>query len=402
MASTKTASSGGSRARRVRKTAAPRNRSEEFLNRGSSAWDSPNRKLNPNTSYWRTLLKRERGLRWYIRLTFWLALPLFIVSALLYIQSLNQESLNLEETSVPANSSAGKETAFAELTSWLNDEFSPLPGAQIVSWDGYTVEEAPEPTKKSDERLPYRFETHRFTLAQGPSAYQATVQVAVSDVLGAVATSTPSYMPIPQTDELAGGAPVAWFGLAPAPVPDSVQPAVDDWVTALTSGDSDTLRRAVGDPNGSHVYLPLTGVDEIVEVKIVAASYLPDPKAADDAEISEHNLGMIARVEVTLWWEGQERPGRESTSDRPAPVTFDVLIENPGTATPLVKAWGPTGSGPDLKAYENAVTGVDADALTGNRPTPAPAPAPTDDVDADGLETEPTPSPSPTDKDGDS
>ena len=74
MASTKTASSGGSRARNVRKTAAPRNRSEEFLNRGSSAWDSPNRKLNPNTSYWRTLLKRERGLRWYIRLTFWLAL----------------------------------------------------------------------------------------------------------------------------------------------------------------------------------------------------------------------------------------------------------------------------------------------------------------------------------------
>ncbi|MGO3234168.1 MAG: hypothetical protein ACTIKT_11945, partial [Microbacterium sp.] len=132
---------------------------------------------------------------------------------------------------------------------------------------------------------------------------------------------------------------------------------------------------------------------EVAEVTVVDAAYIPDPSAGSDVDVAEQNLGMFARVEVVLWWEGQERPERESTSSRPAPVTFDVLIENPNTATPLVTAWGAPGSGPSLVAYENAVNGVSADSLERGEdfatPTPEATPA-TDgstDEDASGAST---------------
>lgn len=392
MATTKTRS-GGTRARTVRKKAMPRNRSEEIHTRGKSAWETANRKLNPNASYFKTLHKRQRLLRWYTWGTFWLALPLVIFASVLYVASQTEDPLDLADASVPANASDGKETAFAEMTTWLSGEYSPLPGATIVSWDGYTVEEAPVPELETDEKLPYSFETHRFTLTQGTAAYSASVQVAVSDVLGAVATSTPSYTPIAQTVDLPGGEPVAWFGYESASVPNAVQPAVEDWAAAYTSGSPDELHRAVGDPDAGHIYVPLVGVAEVAEVTVVDAAYIPDPSAGSDVDVAEQNLGMFARVEVVLWWEGQERPERESTSSRPAPVTFDVLIENPNTATPLVTAWGAPGSGPSLVAYENAVNGVSADSLERGEdfatPTPEATPA-TDgstDEDASGAST---------------
>lgn len=381
--------------RSVRKTATPRHRSEEFLTRGSSAWDTP-KKLNPNSSYFRTIHKRQRIVRLYAKVSFWLAIPLLVAGLSFFILSLDEEPLDLAQSSIPANSSAGKETAFAEITSWLNGEYSPLPGGRIVSWDGYTTQNAPAPESKSDEPIPYRFETHTFTLAQGDAAYKASVQVAVSDTVGAVATSTPTFLPIAKTSQLAGGNPVAWFGFPDATAPDSVQPAVEDWARAFTSGDADALRRAVGDPDAHHVYLPLTGIDEVVEVKISKAAYLPDPNAAEDADILTHNLGMIARVEVSMWWTNQERPEDRSGNGSPAPVTFDVLIEGPETAAPTVKAWGPTGSGPDLVAYQNAVTGVDSSEIAKSDGYLAPTPRPSD------TPSMPDPTETPEQKEGDS
>src|SRR5690606_21073340 len=123
VATTKTRS-GGTRARTVHKTAGPRNRSEEIQIRGTSAWETVNQKPNPNTSYFKTLHKRQRTLRWYTWLTFWLALPIVIFAGVLYIASLSEEPLDLADASVPANASGGKETAFAEMTTWLESEYS--------------------------------------------------------------------------------------------------------------------------------------------------------------------------------------------------------------------------------------------------------------------------------------
>lgn len=386
MATTQPSKRGASHARNVHKVAAPRNRSEKILTRGASAWDSPNKKLNPNTSYFRTLHKRERTLRWYTTVTFWLALPLVAVAAVMYIQAKTEPPLNLSSVSVPANASDGKETAYAELTSWLAEEYSPLPGATIVSWDGYTFEDSPEPEKSTDEKLPYRFETHQFTLANDGGAYQATVQVAVSDSVGAVATSTPSYVPIPITESLPGGEPVSWFDLDSTSAPESVRPAISDWAEAFTSGDADALRRAVADPTASNVYVPLTGVSELVDVTVIDAAYLPDPDAAADATLDESNLGMVVRVEVSMWWDGQDR-GKENSTPRPAPTTYDVLIQEPNTASPRVVAWGAAGSGSKLTPYENAITGVtkndlvhpdsDDEGQAQDESTPAPTPSPT-------------------------
>lgn len=392
MATTQPRKRDSSPARNVHKIAAPRNRSEKILTRGASAWDSPNKKLNPNTSYFRTLHKRERTLRWYTTVTFWLALPLVGVAAVMYVQAKTEPPLDLSSVSVPANASDGKETAYAELTSWLAEEYSPLPGATIVSWDGYTFEEAPEPDKSTDKKLPYRFETHQFTLVKAGAAYQATVQVAVSDSVGAVATASPTYVPIPMTKAFPGGAPVSWFDLESTSAPESVRPAITDWAEAYTSGDADALRRAVADPTSTNVYVPLTGVTELVDVTVIDAAYLPNPDAPKEAELGEDNLGMVVRVEVSMWWDGQER-GEENSTPRPAPVTYDVLVQDPGTASPRVVAWGSAGSGSNLTAYENAVTGITKNELVypkgddqGQAPqdesTPSPTPTPTETEDA--------------------
>lgn len=385
MATTQPSKRGASRARNVHKVAAPRTRSEQILTRGASAWDSPNQKLNPNTSYYRTLHKRERGLRWYTGITFWLGVPLIVVAAVLYIQAKNEPPLDLSSVSVPANASEGKETAYAKLTAWLGEEYSPLPDATIVSWDGYTFEEAPEPEKSTDKKLPYRFESHQFTLEQNGAAYQATVQVAVSDSIGSVATANPTYIPIPMTKTFPGGSPVTWFDLESTNAPEAVAPAIRDWAEAYASGDADALRRAVADPTASNVYVPLTGVEELVDVNVIDAAYLPDPDAPQDSSLAEENMGMVVRVEMNMWWDGQDRGDEKDSTPQPTPVSYDVLVMAPGTASPQVVAWGAAGSGPSLAAYENAVTGISERELVqpnGNQQQPAPG--------------NPSPSPSPT------
>ena len=89
-----------------------------------------------------------------------------------------------------------------------------------------------------------------------------------------------------------------------------------------------------------------------------------------------------------MWWDGPNR-GDENSDPRPTSVSYDVLVQDPGTASPKVVAWGAAGSGPSLDAYQNAITDITEDQLV--QPKSDPSQGPDDETDSS-----PTPSPSPT------
>lgn len=257
------------------------------------------------------------------------------------------------DPSSTATSSAGRTAATLELRSWLAAAPSPLPGGQILSWDGAVVlppATAPLQADGSRDEAPatYKTELDSFTLIDSHQhTYTATVQVALDPRGGgAEALSGPSLAPtVPAaSDSWTGGGP--WPGLDPVPqVPNSVQTAITGWVNAYTSGSADALRLAVGDTSSRHTYLPLTGVASATATATAGADY-GRPGA------------MIVQVQLDIVWQGQ-KPATDGsggdTSDTPQ-TTMDLLVERAGTAAPVVVAWGAPGSGPTLTPYRNAVT----------------------------------------------
>lgn len=226
----------------------------------------------------------------------------------------------------------GKFAATSALQSWLDAVPAPLPGGQIMSWDGSVKQPGYDKTKVS--RM-----LENFTVLDGAGrGYTATLEVSVDPRGGAQVMFGPSLIPIPQaaTDGWAGTE--LWPGLEPGgDVTPSVSTAVQSWATAYTSGDADALRVAVGDGDSSHTYLALSGITSVT----ASASAMATTKD-----------GTIARVELQPTWAGRSN----SSSGQVTPMIFDVLIQRADTAAPQVVAWGAPGSGPRLKPYVNAIT----------------------------------------------
>src|SRR5690606_38356822 len=142
------------------------------------------------------------------------------------------------------NSSAGKAAAMTALREWLAADPAPLPGAVMLSWDGYAVQ-APPPAEPGEEPVRYRFEQHRFTLLRSGLVYAATVLVAVGDGGAAAVVGTPGIVQSPGVElDIAVG---QWIGLAETTAPGPVREAVESWARAYASGDANALRREVQD-----------------------------------------------------------------------------------------------------------------------------------------------------------
>jgi hypothetical protein len=335
-----------------------------------SVWEDQTTEYNPEAP---AVIKALRGEKWKRRalyITAFGVVPLCLLLAAAQVSGAGQAKgeIDLAGASVVTNSSAGKSAAFAALQNWLSGDPSPLPQGLIVSWNGYTVEDPPPADPNKTTKPPtYRFETHSFTLARGDQMFTADVQVVVDGSASAMATSTPTLTPILNA-ELTQRVE-SWFGFDTTTPPEEVNDAVAAWADAFTSGDPDELRRAVQDKDADHTYLPLSNVASVVSTTAISAADVPT------GDEGKKPTQMLVRVELRLWWAGEE-PAEDDQSKKPAPITYDLLIEDADTAAPYVVAWGPVGSAPTLKAHANAMRGVDVkqQADTGES-TPGPTPS---------------------------
>lgn len=291
------------------------------------------------------------GLKWKRRALYTIAFGAIPVMAFMGMAMFANASAVAESSGTTSsrtvNSSGGKSEAWRAMQAWLGSNPAPIPGAEIVSWDGFETEVPPPPAEGSGAApATYVLETHDFTVQRGDTMWVASVQVAVDNVLGATAMASPALTPIVKVN-VAASSP--WFGLTSGSATPAVTQAIQTWAAAYTSGDADTLQQIVQDRDTSRSYVPLKGVEELVSVTPGVAGSptvdgVPDPST------------LIIRVDMKLWWEGgkPEVAPNESQPD-PTPISYDLLIHFADTATPVVVAWGAPGSGDNLTAYQNAV-----------------------------------------------
>lgn len=296
--------------------------------------------------------------------------------------------------------SPGKTTAMTAVEDWLNSDPAPVPGGQLLSWDGYTKVPFPkvsEEKKESGDYEPptYRVEVHHMTVVSSTGqTFKADVEVAIDKKAGPQAISSPSLVPItPSASDFQADSP--WPGMpVTGDAPAAVKSAIGSWVKAYTSGSPQSLRLAVGDGDSRHAYVPMTGVKDAKYTVPDVAWY---QKTNDDGDKVNGNR-LLARVDLTVTWDGQEDPDDSTTTsddDSTDPViSIDVLVENANTAAPRVVAWGGPGTGKSLKKFSNAVTGRDISGVNkpGDQATapPTQSPSPTSPPPATDENTTPT------------
>ncbi|MDA8317667.1 MAG: hypothetical protein M0010_21260 [Actinomycetota bacterium] len=301
---------------------------------------------NPELPDGRRLARRQRWTRRYVKASVILC-PVLTLVAL--------ASITRSHPSAPGTSlgSPGRTAATIAVDQWLSETPSPLPGASILSYDG--AQAIPVPKAHQGDPLTWRAAIETFTLVSqatstSPASWDVGVEVAIDRSGGAVAISGPSFLPSGRAQNGSWDAGGPWPGLSStSSVSGAVQTVINDWLAAYTSGNDAELHLAVGDPDPKHTYVALSGVRRASDT-VVAAS--PIGNANQDE--------MIAEVELNLLWnhEHESPPSLEGTSGPSGPqTTMDLLIAHASSAAPVVVAWGPPGSGPTLRPYENAIGG---------------------------------------------
>lgn len=259
-----------------------------------------------------------------------------------------------------------KPVAMQAVKDWLAKLPSPLPGGQILSWDG--VEIQAEPKSETDPNTSQIKETqglqlHTMTVVSPSGSFFTTqVQVGYSPVRGAKILGEPTLIPRAPDDKQTWPNLKPWPNLVDVTKTEPVEQAVIAWAKAFTSGDPDALRLNVGDTGADRSYVPLVQVTASdVRVGLVASQKPPKE------DIEKKPSQVVAQVSFAVVW--QNTPiGRGET---PARVTYDVLIEQADTASPKVVAWGGAGTGESLKPYANAVEGrkITTDTIANAVPT---------------------------------
>lgn len=314
-----------------------------------------------------------------------------------------------------AQSSDGRVVATSVLQAWLNEDPAPIPGGQVISWDGAETVGTRNIRPSSSRVEPYSIttEANMFTvgvrenpltsttvgaagsLDSGSAGEQSETGPGTTDGTDETLTTEPGeteeqaevrrrrdipemwaltyqvsvlvevdsrggVKPIAQPSIVPNVAPAtdgweevspAWTGLEDLNPPDPVKTAVSRWSVAYISHDPEELRLATGDPIATNRYFPFSGPDSITAVVLGAGS-------ADAGETA------VVRVRLQPHWPGQPVPD-ENRSEVPTapPFDLDLLVLNADTGSPVVVAWGAPGTGADLEPYQNAVVG--------ERPTPS-------------------------------
>lgn len=245
-----------------------------------------------------------------------------------------------------------KPAAMLAVQTWLAQTPSPLPGGQLLSWDGVDIQAEPELTVNPDNNQTTEkqgLQLHHMTVAAATGqVFDTTVQVGFSKVRGAQVIGQPALIPRAPDDKAQWPNLTSWPNLAKVSPSDPVIQSVNAWVEAFSSGNPDKLRLAVGDTADNRSYVPLSKVTA-TSIQVTDAGARLDPQADTSTKPSD----VIARVTFAVQWQGQVL-GRTET---PSKVSYDVLIKKADTAAPVVVAWGGVGTGESLTEYMNAVDG---------------------------------------------
>lgn len=245
--------------------------------------------------------------------------------------------------------------AWSKVSEWLASTPEPLPGGRVVSIDEtkaleYSSPPADEDGKTPDVKKPgYETEVVSFTLVDGNGQmYRAGVNVAVDPRGSATAMGEPSLEAIAPAANDSWNDGGLWPGREEIEAPDAAERAVETWADAYVSGDATALRMQVQDPSNDSYYTPLQGV------KSVATSVDQGTDLGDDT--------IAVRVTLTPTWREDpdakpktEAEKKDEERQEQQGIEMDVRVENAGTASPRVTAWGDPGSGPNLKKYENSI-----------------------------------------------
>lgn len=274
-------------------------------------------------------------------------------------------------------SSPSQSVATAAVLRWLQASPAPVPGGQLLTWDGESPLPQPSAQPGSADTTT-AMESHTFTvLASTGQLYRVCVVTATTAAGGTFAVADPALVAVAPAE--VGATVPSWQTLTPTTPTDGVKTAINAWATAYTSGDPGSLLQVTGDPDNGHSYMPLTGVRLAGVTAPQAAEVWGDtePDSAEDVPPA-----MVVRVEAGLYWldRGETAVPGDVGSDRLSPVAFDVLVERADTASPVVVAWGAAGSGELLTPYQNAIVGrtvvtETTGHSTGATPHPSPTPA---------------------------
>jgi hypothetical protein len=327
-------------------------------NRPRSVWDDAEELPRAGTVDTQRLLRAARWTRWYLRASAVL-LPVVLLALLANLGRGNDG----DEPGAATLDVGARSVASAAVQRWLDGSPQPVPGAVLLTWDAMTV--LPGAQAATDSQPASRLESHDLTILSSTGVrLQVQVLVRVVDGVGQPVGS-PALVPVAE----AAGDPVdpsvQWPGLDSGSASSDVTAAVTSWAQAFTSGDATTLRQQVGDPDPSHTYLPLRGLDGAVPT-VGAAAWVMDTSGSDPVRTDR----MVVRVTLTLPWSG-----RATTSSTTAATTeYDLLVEQAGSAAPRVVAWGGPGTGPVLQPYMNAIA-AEVAAPDADEPVVAPTTA---------------------------
>lgn len=315
--------------------------------------------------------KRYRWIRRYVWASVFLVIPLLFFSVYTVVAS--QSSMETliaqqqEAQQADARMAAASATAIGEMTAYLNSDPAPLTGGWVVSWDSAENVSRANPKADDDE---LSLQLHTMTVADANGLYySAQVTLRIDDTEGAAIVGEPSIVPKVPSVAVSSSA-VPWPSAESITVSEDVTRAVDVWAAAFMGNDPAALRLVVGDRDSNHSYMPLVGV-EFVSATVNAATVTADGYDSTGQVVDNPSVVVL---NVTLTGD------RGQTDEDGSPVyptyTLDLLVVDADTAAPQVVAWGGTGSGLELSAYVNAISGrsigIDDDSQT-VAPTTDPA-----------------------------
>lgn len=252
--------------------------------------------------------------------------------------------------------------AMSAVQSWLDKDPSPLPGATLLSWDEHV--DLPKRPRTSGggstgEADTIDRESHTLTVRTATGSL-LTVQVLVAiepngqfAVIGepSISAQLPPSTALVSAD--------AWSAGDGDTATAAVTQAVEQWAAAFGSGDSVRLRQVVGDPDTTHVYVPLAGLTnpKVNITKVAWRTNIVDGR-------QERTEYLMVQAVVDLAWDGLER---EQGATVPS-ATYDLLIVGADGGAPRVVAWGGPGTAPSLEPYGNAISGITESSETAVNP----------------------------------
>lgn len=290
------------------------------------------------------LAKRMRLNRWVIWLVL-LAFPVLVLS--LFVTASSLKAAAEEKPAVVEVDADARAVAMTAVEDWLAGDPAPLPGGKLVSWDEMEALPAFVPGPQDGDVDPATIpdlQSHTLTVRDGAGVRYVVQVLVAKNRLGELAVvGTPSLTPVAPSSEWATGVS-PWPNHDGTQASEPVETAVVAWADAFASGDPGKLRLVIGDPDADHAYQPMVGVVG-ASTEITGAAWVTD-------EAGEPTSTMLVQVQVRFTW-----PDTDPRRGGAAAATYDLLVEGADSAAPRVVAWGGVGTGPVLKAYQNAVEG---------------------------------------------